>query len=290
MISVIITCYNYGKYLPICIESVIEQTYNDIEIIIVNDGSIDDTEAVVMPYLDNNKFKYIYQDNQGQARAKNVGIANSKGDYIAFLDADDLWHPDKLAKQINCFKNSNVGVVFSRSRYIDEDGHALNHDLTSRYLQPRRGLVTDWLFIDNFVQFSSSVVKKECFDNLGTFDESLNMGIDWDLWLRISTKYEFDYVDERLLFYRMGHSGQMSKNLLERHRCSDRIMNKFLDKYGDLVPRDIINTAMAYTYCNRGEYYRQIDRWKSTLFFLKSLRANSNFMAYKGILKNIICW
>jgi glycosyltransferase involved in cell wall biosynthesis len=289
LVSVVVTCYNYGRYLKGCLESILAQSYKDFEIIVVDDGSTDNTTDVIAPYRHLNQVKYIRQANSGQARAKNVGIMNAEGTFIAFLDADDQWCPDKLEKQIALFDNPDVGVIYCRAKYLDENDHEFDYNMTAHYLQPRRGKVTEWLVFDNFVQFSSTIVRKKCFDEFGLFDESLKMGIDWDLWLRLSTKYEFDYVDERLFYYRMGHSGQMSKNMDERNRCSDRIMKKFLASYPEAVSSATIRKANAVTSCGRGEYFRAIDRKKSTLYFLDAIVNNPiETGAYKGLVKNVL--
>ncbi len=288
-VSVVITCYNYGRYLSGAIGSVLEQTYSDFEIIVVDDGSTDDTEQVVRQFLDNPRIRYIRQENAGQANAKNTGIKNSSGTFIAFLDADDRWCPEKLEKQMSCFVNREVGVVYCRAKYLDEEDKEFFYTTVSPYLQPRRGKVTTWLFLDNFVQFSSSVVRKECFEKFGVFDETLGMGIDWDLWLRISTGYTFDFVDEPLFYYRVGHSGQMSKNVEVRQHCSDRIMKQFLTNYPNAVDEKTRREAYYTTFCNRGNHYRSIDRKKSYTFFLRAIRiVPFNKEAYKGILKNLI--
>jgi hypothetical protein len=115
------------------------------------------------------------------------------------------------------------------------------------------------------------------------------MGIDWDLWLRISTSYKFDYVDDRLFYYRMGHSGQMSRNVEERQRCSDRIMENFIDKYPGVLSPSTIKKAYAITYYSRGEYYRNIDRHKSYKYFANAIKRNPvEIGAYKGLIKNIL--
>jgi glycosyltransferase involved in cell wall biosynthesis len=254
-VSIVISCYNYGEFVAQCLESIKRQTFSDFEAIIVNDGSTDNSEAQIQLYLDDDRFRYIKQENGGQANAKNTGIASAKGRYIAFLDADDFWGKDKLEKQIPLFSSRKVGVVYSRARYIDGFGHDLNLKLSGKYLQPKRGDVTDSLIIDNFVPFSSSIVHRNCFDRFDAFDETLKMGIDWDLWLRISTQYEFDFIDEPLLFYRVGHSGQMSKNIEERQRCSDKIMESFVRRFPNHIKKRIIRRAWAYTYTNRGCYH-----------------------------------
>jgi glycosyltransferase involved in cell wall biosynthesis len=255
-VSVVVSCYNYGEFVTQCLDSIKGQTFPDFEVVIVNDGSTDNSEEQIKPYLNDNRFRYIKQKNGGQANAKNKGIAHTKGKYIAFLDADDLWEIDKLEKQISLFSSQGIGVVYSRARYIDSLGRDLNFRLSGKYLQPKRGYVTDFLIIDNFVPFSSSIVRRDCFDRFGVFDESLKMGIDWDLWLRISTQYQFDFVDEPLLSYRVGHPGQMSKNVEERQRCSDRIMKSFVQRYPNHTKKKFLRQAWAYTYMNRGFYHR----------------------------------
>ena len=288
-VSVVITCYNYGKYLEHCLNSVLAQTYLNHEIIVVDDGSTDNTPEVMESFKHLPNLIYLRQRNSGQANAKNVGIINSSGEFVAFLDADDMWCADKLDKQMQCFENTDVGVVYCRAKYLDEDNNVFSYDMTSPYLQPQRGIVTEWLFFDNFVQFSSTVVRRECFERFGLFDESLKMGIDWDLWLRISTSYKFDYVDDRLFYYRMGHSGQMSRNVEERQRCSDRIMENFIDKYPGVLSPSTIKKAYAITYYSRGEYYRNIDRHKSYKYFANAIKRNPvEIGAYKGLIKNIL--
>lgn len=288
-ISVVITCYNYGKYLEGCIFSVQAQTFTNHEIIVVDDGSTDNTADLMQLYATLPNFRYVRQKNQGQANAKNCGIRHAKGDFIAFLDADDLWEPTKLARQIDLFRDPKVGVVYSLARYIDEAGGVIETGPAGGYLRPRAGEVSNWLFLDNFIPFSSSVVRRECFERFGVFDETIKMGIDWDLWLRFSTGYTFAYVAEPLLAYRVGHPGQMSKNLEERQRCSDRIMTNFLKNHPGLVDKNTVREAYSYTFCNRGNYFRRVDPKKSWKFFLSAiLQRPFNSMAYKGMLKNIV--
>jgi glycosyltransferase involved in cell wall biosynthesis len=288
LVSVVITCYNYGKYLANCIDSVFAQTYKNIEVIVVNDGSTDNSDEVIQKYLSDSRIRYINQKNAGQANAKNTGIRNSRGSFIAFLDADDLWAANKLEKQIPLFSGPSEGVVYCPAKYVDEAGHELNFVATDEYLNPRSGNVTEWLFTDNFVPFSSAVVRKECLEQYGVFDEALKMGIDWDLWLRISAGYKFAFVDERLFYYRIGHPGQMSKNLEVRQGCSDRIMETFIKEHPGVLSAQSIRRAYIHTYCNRGEYFRMTDLKKSCRYFVSAIKANPfESRAYKGMLKNL---
>jgi glycosyltransferase involved in cell wall biosynthesis len=288
IVSVVITCYNYAHFLGKAVDSVTVQSFRDFEIIVVNDGSTDNTDEVMQGYSGDANLKYVSQKNAGQAIAKNVGIRNSSGEFIAFLDADDLWTKDKLEKQIPLFSNPQVGVVYSGLQYIDELGQKLDDKRTRRYLVFRSGDVTRYLFFDNFVPFSASIVRRQCFDKVGPFDESLSMGIDWDLWLRMSVYYKFDFVDEPLLIYRKGHAGQMSKRLDERFQCADRITKKFLANHPDSLTKDWIKRVFSYNACNRGNYYGFHERMpdKALKYFLAAIKQNwLNRDAYIGLGK-----
>lgn len=288
-ISVVITCYNYGKYIAGCIDSVLSQTYENFEIIVVNDGSTDDTGEVIKGFLSNAKISYIEQPNAGQANAKNNGIRHAKGELIAFLDADDIWRRTKLEKQIKLFSDPDIGVVYSRHKYIDSDGKVLDAELTGKHLQPRSGNVTGYLFYDNFVPFSSSIVRRKCLEMFGGFDESLSMSIDWDLWLKISTQFKFSFVDEPLMLYRVGHSGQMSRKVEERLQCADRVMYRFLSEYPGNISKKEFKDAMAFTFINRGYCYIGRDPLKSLYFYFKSLQYKPiQTEIFKGIIKNIL--
>jgi glycosyltransferase involved in cell wall biosynthesis len=268
---------------------VLSQSYQDYEIIVVNDGSTDNTDEIMSRYLSDSRIHYISQMNMGQARAKNAGIRHSKGEYIAFLDADDFWHENKLERQLPLFSNERVGVVYSMTQYVDKSGKHLNSKPTRRRLRPKAGFVYKDLLFDNFVPFSSSLVRKRCLEASGFFDETLSMGIDWDLWLRISTQYEFCYVNKALLFYRIGHTGQMSKNIEERQRCSDRIMTGFIERNRSLLGPHWIRKAWAYTCVNRGFYFRNIDLSLSSRYYFDSMKQNPlQLKAYTGLLKNLV--
>lgn len=284
-VSVIITCYKYAHFLPYAMDSVLGQTHRNLEVIMVNDGSPDNTDEVMQRYLADPRVLYVKQENAGQAVAKNNGIERATGDFIAFLDADDVWALDKLEKQLPLFKTPRVGVVYSRVKYMDESGRPISME-TRDLLAPRSGWIAQHIFKDNLIPFCATIVRRECFDNVGVMDTSFRMGIDWDLWLRMSVHYQFDYVDEPLLTYRVGHAGQMSKNFAVREQDTMRIMQKFIDANPTLLSRSLVQWAFAYSFCNRGYYFRKDDGWRSLSFYLRAIGARwTHVAAYYGILK-----
>jgi glycosyltransferase involved in cell wall biosynthesis len=277
-----------ANYLPLTLASALNQTFKDLEIHIIDDGSTDNTREAIGHFLNDQRVHYHYQCNQGQARAKNRGILESKGNFIAFLDADDIWLPEKLENQLPLFKISDtIGVVYSDEKIIDENGRIIQPDWRKTYYS---GKITEPLFIRNFVNFNSTVVKRECFDAVGMFDESLPMSIDWDLWLRISTKYEFAFLDEPTFYYRVWR-GQMSHNISRRFECVDKIMSKFLKEHSNLLSKTTINEALADTYTNRGNKASEVDKAKvdALKHYINALKAKpSYFKAWKGIAKLLV--
>ncbi|MFX0139444.1 MAG: glycosyltransferase family 2 protein [Candidatus Hodarchaeota archaeon] len=200
-LSIIIPCYNDGDIISRAIQSILKQTYQNFEITVVNDGSTDQTEKIVRKFQDmDGRIKYLkHEINRGLSATRNTGIKNAKGDYIAFLDADDEWLPNKLQKQLELFQNSNnkklgfvsTGTIFVRGK-----------NRKSYWLPPKRGYIFTELLKGNIILGggSSCLIKKVVFDECGLFDESDQMYSqqDYEMWLRIAQKYEFNIVEEYL--------------------------------------------------------------------------------------------
>jgi glycosyltransferase involved in cell wall biosynthesis len=287
LVSVIIATYNMARYLPLAVRSALDQTYKNIEVLVVDDGSTDDTQKVMTSFLDDPRVRHCPQENKGQAAAKNRGVRESRGDYIAFLDADDMWTLDKLDLQLPLFSRLEaVGVVYSSFICIDETGK----ELTVADDELFRGRVSGPLLIRNFIGFGTSVVKKECFDRLGGFKENLRMGVDYDMWLRFSTQYEFDYLDRPLLYYRVW-SGQMSNNRKGRYLNGIEIMKNFLQEFPEIVDKRTENEAWAHTYVGFGRCVQDVDqRLGSALnLYVRALHYRPSYLpAWKAIIKAIL--
>lgn len=208
-ISVIIPAYNAMNYLPDTLDNLLKQTYNDFEIIIVNDGSSDSIKQW-FSQLQHRRVKLIFQENQGAGIARNTGIINAKGEYLAFLDADDIWESTKLEKQVRILEeNPKVGLVYSWVEYISETGQS-----TGRIVKHQaEGNVWETLIQRNLVECGSvAMVRRSCFDNIGIFDKNLSSFVeDWDMWLRIAERFAFKVIKQVLVYYRQ-HPNGGSKN------------------------------------------------------------------------------
>jgi glycosyltransferase involved in cell wall biosynthesis len=210
-VSVVVATRNYGCYVAGALRSVLEQTWLDLEVVVIDDGSTDDTPHVVQRFLNDPRVHYHRTDGLGQSRAKNLGIQLSRAPLVAFLDGDDEWLPAKLERQLPVFDNPAVGVAYSRRTLMDAGGR----DVPTPPAALVRGRVYDQLLVQNPVCFSSVVVRRSVFEAVGYFDPALPLSIDYDLWLRVARHFEFDYVDEALVRYRTGHAN-LSSRITER--------------------------------------------------------------------------
>jgi len=207
-VSVVIPAYNAMSYLPLTIDSLLNQTFKDFEVIIVNDGSLDSIENWIAQIGDP-RIHLICQKNQGAAVARNTGIKHAKGEYIAFLDADDLWESTKLEKQVDLLnKNKKVGVVYCWAALINDKGEPTGRIFKSDC----HGYIWEKLTEKNVVMCgSTAMVRRQCFQFCGEFDPDIKVAEDWDMWLRIATNYPFALVSEPLVHYRQ-HPNNKSKN------------------------------------------------------------------------------
>ena len=200
-VSVIIPTYNYGRFINETIRSVLSQSFSDSEIIIVDDGSTDGTKDIVSTFTDP-RITYIYQKNRGQSSARNTGIRAASGGYIGFLDADDLWVPEKLEIQLSIFQTKpSVGLIYTGYEVIDD----LGTSIATRKARTIEGDLVSQLILGNIVSGSAttSLVRRACFDQVGLLDETLTSCEDWDMWLRIARIYDFACIEQPLAKIRL---------------------------------------------------------------------------------------
>ena len=229
-VTIVIPAYNSMSYLPQTLESVFQQTYEDFEVIVVNDGSTDETEKYVSS-LNDPRLKLINQANQGLSGARNTGITNAQGKYIAFLDADDLWKPSKLAKQVRCLEErSEVGLVYTWTALADQNCKPTGRLIVS----DAEGDV--WLQLLTELNFigcgSTPLIRKNCFETVGLFDLELVVTEDWDMWLRIAANYPFAVIKEPLVLYRASPTS-LSKSHLLMWKFSCKVIEKAFQSVPD---------------------------------------------------------
>jgi glycosyltransferase involved in cell wall biosynthesis len=296
LVSVIIPTYNYGAYIIEAINSVKNQTYKPIEIIVIDDGSTDGTDKIVAPFLKDIIYKKI--ENKGVSAARNTGIKLSEGEYIAFLDADDYWAPDKIKLQIGCFRaQKDLSVVFSNFNWINESGaiykrKALKnkYEIFKKYksklsdifiykikekhlrLTFYYGNIFNSLFLGNFINTSSLILKRDLFDRYDIFNETLKTQEDYDLWLRLSLNNLFGFIDKELVNTRI-HSTQLTTNVLEVQKVSNMVLTKYSKNAKDMLPEKLFHKRLADKNSNLGlAYLKNNDKKIARKLFLSSLK------------------
>ncbi len=228
-VSVIIPAYNRANVLDRAVTSVLNQNYQDFEIIVVDDASSDNTQEIV-DGLNDKRIKYIRHDkNSGEAAARNTGIEAAAGKYIASQDSDDEWLPGKLERQVILLESSPREVGVAYTGFWRVEGNAKVYFPPER-IDRKEGDVHRELLRGNFVGTPTTVVKKECFQKMGGFDERLRHLVDWEMWIRISQLYEFICINEPLvLSYSMADA--VSANAFALIEAHEYILEKHVEKF-----------------------------------------------------------
>lgn len=233
-VSVIIPTYNASGFISDTLESVTAQTMSDLEVIVVDDHSSDNTVKIIRDFasLDSRIRCIVLEGRNGVSNARNIGIKESKGKYIAFLDHDDLWLPQKLEKQLKLFHEDNeLGLVFSKELIITLDGKVVGVSGGLGHL--RRGYIFRDLLREHFISPSTVLIKREVFDTLDEwFVESMEMAEEVDLFLRIAYVFKVDFCDEILAKWRI-HPNNDS-NLRRRLLIKD--FNSIIDRLKEKIP------------------------------------------------------
>lgn len=281
LVSVIIPVYNGARTIRKTVESVLSQTYNNLEIIVVDDGSTDNTCGLISTVKDK-RIHYYYQSNQDRSVARNTGIQHVRGKYIAFIDADDLWLSEKVEEQVKLLEEEQeLGLVYCDLYYFD-DATGENLYLYSDRVRLHRGLIWRNLVVeDNFIQSPTPIIRHEVFKKVGMFDPELPPVEDWDMWLRISSVFPVDYVNKPLAKYRV-HDKYTSWNKPSAKLYSS--VQKLYDKvdisisHQDRLLKDQIRRKRArydYLYFRALLHNRQII--KSLSYLVKGLKNDSNY-------------
>lgn len=255
LVSVIVPVYNVENYISQTINSVLNQTYSNFELLIIDDESPDGSIEICRQF-DDPRLKIIHQQNRGLAGARNTGIRHAQGDYLAFLDSDDLWLPEKLAQHVQHLESApQVGVSFSRSQFIDGQGQALGI-----YQMPKlQDITPDHLLCRNPVgNGSAPVIRREVFEAICFqanvhgevenfyFDENFRQSEDIECWLRIAaeTPWKIEGIGEALTLYRVNGEG-LSANVLKQYDSWQQMITKHRDRSPELLMKHE-NAARAF--------------------------------------------
>ncbi|MFC1933566.1 glycosyltransferase [Chloroflexota bacterium] len=241
-VSVIIPAHQCSNFLFDAIDSVLAQAYEDYELIVVDDGSTDGTAAAVAKY--GNQVKYIFQQNRGVASARNTGILAGQGEYLAFLDADDVWLPNKLESEVKFLDaHDEIGLVYSDYTYFGTRPISKTRGFEDVPLMC--GCVLKKLFWHNPICTSAVLIRRSCFEKVGLFDESLVHGEDRDMWLRIARCFEIGYIDVPLARYRL-HQKNAHLDTERMLKGMIAVREKYLESNKSLLDKDDLDVMMDF--------------------------------------------
>jgi glycosyltransferase involved in cell wall biosynthesis len=220
-VSVIIPAYNQGAYLGLAIQSVLEQTHQDLEILVIDDGSTDDTRKVANQFIDK-RIKYIYQDNKGLSAARNTGIRYSEGVYLSFLDSDDMFLPEKIQLQVSMLDSQpELGFVAGQAIPIDESGCNVGKIFKTPISDD-----PGQLLLGNPLHVGSVMLRRSCQEKVGFFDETLRSYEDWDMWIRLTVAgCKMGWVAQPVSYYRF-HRAQMVRNSAQMTTATFAVLEK----------------------------------------------------------------
>ncbi|MBE9038750.1 glycosyltransferase [aff. Roholtiella sp. LEGE 12411] len=259
-ISVIIPAYNSEKTIKTTIESVLNQTFADFELIIVNDGSQDSTLDIIAKFQDS-RIKVLSFNNSGGNVSRNRGLNYAVGEFISFLDADDIWTADKLEIQLKALQeNPQAAVAYSWTDYINENGAFV---VSGRHVN-LNGDVYEELLLTNFLENGSNpLIRREALIELGGFDKSLSAAQDWDMWLRLAYKFDFVCIPSVQILYRIS-ANSVSSNLLRQEKaCLQLLERAYQARPSTLKNNWNISLTNLYKYLTCKALQKPLNRQKS---------------------------
>jgi glycosyltransferase involved in cell wall biosynthesis len=270
LVSVIMPAYNAERFVARTVESVLSQTYRNLQILVINDGSTDGTVDIVESFArKDSRIRVLHQPNLGAPAARNHGIKESKGEYIALIDADDIWHIEKIQAQVEFFQRSSpsVGLVYSWSVIIDEKDNPLT-GITHEY----SGDVLAELLYSNFVgNGSSAMIRRSCFQEVGDFNLCLRGGQDWDMYLRFAERFQFQVIPKYHVAYRRVLNS-ISSDYENQARCMAAVVGNFEAAHPG-IPKSLFRLSRSYTSFYMAGRASEAGQYLASLgYFLRCLR------------------
>lgn len=267
-VSIVIPTYNRADMVVECLESVFTQTYTDYEVIVVDDGSTDNTEEILKPY--HARIKYIRHENKGNAAARNSGLDIAKGELIAFLDSDDLWMPDKLRRDVDYLDSQpDVDMVCANGTFFGSPKFAGKKVVPDKRAIPlaRDGVTLKAIFTRSSLRPSAMVLRKRVIEGTNGFDPDFAACVDLDFAFRVLMKYKVVFINEP--FFKMRkHDDHVSGDSERRTLFNIKAIEKLLKEYPEarkLISEKKINRRLAYRYCRLGKITQKKGRKKEAL-------------------------
>lgn len=279
LVSVVVPCYNHEKYVKETIESILNQTYKNIELIVIDDGSKDNSPRIIQALADEYGFTFIHRSNKGLSATLNEGIKLSKGKYFSPCASDDIYIFDKIEKQVQFMESSpEYGMCYGKIIEFNEIGYKRKREI--------KNFKSGWIF-EELLKCSFAIpaitvmIKKDIYNNIGLYDENLYIE-DYDMWLRIANKYQIGFLNDYLAYYRR-HETNMSKQAFKMYKAQEHILNKWSNY-------EKINKVLTYWHI---DWFNRLARYnkKEAFKYLYTIKYIFNdIKILKGIIKLLFIW
>lgn len=262
-VSAIIPAYNRADLVAPAIQSAIDQTYQDIEIIVVDDGSTDNTEEVVNEFIKrDSRVRYIkHEKNKGGSAARNTGIKNARGEYLAFLDSDCQWLPEKIEKQLQVFSEGDARLGAVGSGTLNLSGNKIRRSIRTGDFGDIYHKLLDHVGVRNTDSWPGGtptiMIKRECFEKVGEFDELLESCQDHDIYIRIAKYYYFDVVPEPLVIIKSDMPDGISSNAIFKLNGRRRMLEKYADEWPKISKvKSHYSSLVGTILCREGKMWK----------------------------------
>ncbi|TGN41527.1 glycosyltransferase [Marinobacter confluentis] len=249
-VSIITPTFNRADFIEQAVDSVLKQSYQNFELLIIDDGSTDDTKERLATVLEDARVHYFYQANQGQSVARNLALSRASGDLVCFLDSDNYWPENKLEIQLTKLaEQPDVDVVYGDIVTVDEQGQEISRKNMRRY----SGDIAKYMIRDNCVSMNTAMARRRCFEELGAMSGTRRVADDYDLWLRFSARFRFHYMPEFLAFYRVMED-QISSDKSRRFDSNWQIINDFRRDFPSAMSKKDFDSGFAAFHCRKARY------------------------------------
>ncbi|MCC7229404.1 MAG: glycosyltransferase [Fimbriimonadaceae bacterium] len=252
-VSILLTCYNHLRYLPAALDGIQAQTFRDYEVLALDDGSKDGSREFLLEQEAKGALRCLFNEqNLGTYATLNVGLKEAKGEFIAILNDDDLWGPEKLMRQVTLLdQDAKIGLVHTGGWFIGEDGNRLADPAPLGFIYPSTptGDVLALEILYNHIITSSVLIRRECIERCGPFDPSFFGSGDWQMWLRIAREFHIGYVDEALAFYRV--HGQNASHQKDKINEDDARIREWITTWqGEMADRSAIEPELRSAFAH----------------------------------------